>query len=102
MHASLRLVVRAEEEGFEVVGVVVDLENHVAAATAVTSVRASFWLKFLASEAGASVTAVAGFRVDFDVVDKHGDSWAGNKGAGRGLTEILAATHSTEMGRMKS
>ena len=82
MHASLSLVIRTEEKRFKVVGVVVDLENHVSTSPAVTAVRAAFWFKFLPSEAGASVTAVAGFRVNFDVVDKHGCSGAGNNGPG--------------------
>ena len=82
MRASLSLVIRTEEKRLKVVGVVVDLENHVSASPAVTTVRAPFWLKFLPSEAGASVTTVAGFRVDFDVVDKHGFDGAGNNGPG--------------------
>ena len=64
-----------EEEGFEAVGAVVDVEDDAAAASAVAAVGSAFGLEFAAVEVDGAVSAFTGVGVNFDVVDEHGE-WA--------------------------
>ena len=60
--------------GDEIVQVVVGLQNHVAAATAVAAVGAALGTILLALESHAAFAAVARARVDFDFVNEHANS----------------------------
>jgi hypothetical protein len=46
-------------------------EDDVAAASAIAAIRAALWDEFLAEEGDAAVAAVAGLRVNFDLIYKH-------------------------------
>lgn len=49
----------------------VNNEDDVGSVAAVTTVRSALRFKLSSTEAGATVTSVSGFRVDFDVINKH-------------------------------
>ena len=57
--------------GDEIVQVMIGLQNHAAAATAIAAAGAAFGDVSFAMERDAAFATVAGARVDFDFVNKH-------------------------------
>jgi hypothetical protein len=72
MHSPLGLLVGTVEKFFQVVDVLVNDEDDVRTIAAVAAVWATFGGKLFPTEAGATVTAIAGFGVYSDMIDKHG------------------------------
>ena len=55
----------------KVVGMLISLQDNIAAASAVTAIRPPFGNEFFAPETDTSPSALSGLRKNFDTIDKH-------------------------------
>lgn len=73
MDAALGFLVRTKEKFLQVVRVVIDDKDDIASFSPVATIRSALGDVLFTAEAGATVSAVAGFGKDSYVIDKHSE-----------------------------